>query len=222
MTNLSGVSGMQPLVITFGGNAPSLAFGSTRTMVRVSKVVPVVVSAASPKPVSYYAGAPAVACSYSGLVAPQTTPTTPARGRSAYAKGDPAGSYSTSCYGASDSAYSFTYIQGKQVVNLGKPRLKLASLRSPATHGKKLSVSAALTYGPVGPVSARWISLTLGTGRNATTCRAITNKHGVASCSLKVSASKGKATLAGAFAGDPKGRTYDYASARSSMIVTIK
>ena len=97
------------------------------------------------------------------------------------------------------------------VIRLATPTARFAGPSS-VTHGQKATLKAALASPAGKPIAGRRLTIVLGAGKSKQSCRTKpTDSKGDAICSIAtVKLAKGKQPVTVTFAGDPKGRSYDY------------
>ena len=103
-----------PTPVTVTAGSPTTTYGQADVTVTYSKSSSTLCQSGAPNPYcKTRAVNPIVTCAYSGGVTPSIAATglTPAR------SGAPAGPYSTSCWGAFDPSYTFTYVAGTLTIN---------------------------------------------------------------------------------------------------------
>ena len=120
-----------------GAADPNYSFSYVGGTVTISTSSTAVVVMASSSTINYGDAVPAITASYAGLSGGQTTPATAATCTTTATATSPAGTYPTSCSGAADPNYTFSYVEGTVTV-LARPATITAS-------------SATITYGGTVP-----------------------------------------------------------------------
>jgi hypothetical protein len=89
--------------------------------------------------------------------------------------------------------------------------------------GSSLDVSARLTSMIDKPIRGRKLTFTGGAGTSTRqSCTALTNRHGYAACVMRgVTWPPSSTRVKILFKGDPEGLKHEYASTRSSALVTV-
>ncbi len=175
--------------------------------------VPVEVVVTASSPAAEIGTAPVVTASYSGLTDGDTAPATPATCTSTATASSPIGKYTTSCSGAADVKYTFTYVDGEASVH---PSDGYAAY-NPAAHSTTLSTaslnlasatSMAVTSGTTAGFT-NYTNLTIqsvANGPQAYFCKTVAATNSWATCSSNGAA--GTAT-AGAYITDAPMNRFD-------------
>jgi len=177
-----------------------------------------IVVQASRTTISFGGPQPKLACTYVGSTG---TPATPAVAKTTYVPGRPAGSYVTTCSGAKSPGHVFSYASGVITVKTAKSSVKYAGART-LKIGQRAHLVGTLTTPSGGAIVGRRIVLTVGTGKQAQSCTALTEAKGRGSCVIAmVLVKKGNDPVKVSFSGDASGPGYDYAAAQVRATVKV-
>lgn len=148
-----------------GAADPNYAFDYVDGTVTVTPAAATVT--ASSDSVTFGFPVPAISASYSGLVNGDTTPDTPATCSTGATSVSPVGDYATTCVGAADANYTFTYVDGVLSITVGVAPVTVTAPSATLTYGDAVPALDAsysgFTGGQTTPASADAVCTTTAT-----------------------------------------------------------